>query len=92
MHADLPGFKKEDIHLHIDNGTLVLEAERKEEKTEDVKGYHIQERSWGKTSRSFRLPVNASTAVDPDIKFENGVLTMIFDKKADAVPKKLAIA
>ena len=64
MHADLPGFKKEDIHLHIDNGTLVLEAERKEEKTEDTKGYHIQERSWGKVSRSFRLPVNASTATD----------------------------
>ena len=78
--------------MSIDHGTLTLEAERKEEKTEDSKGYHIQERSWGKVSRSIRLPMHASTAVDPDIKYENGVLTLKFDKKAETLPKKLTIA
>ena len=84
--VDVPGVKKEDIHVTLEDGVLTLEAERHEEKTEEDKGKVIRkERRSGKYTRSFN--VGRGVAVE-DIagNFENGVLTITVPKAASKPP------
>lgn len=88
LEADLPGCKKEDIAVEIEEGVLTITAERKrEEHSEDEKkGYTHTERSFGSVSRSFDL-----TGIDADAVtagYENGVLKISLPKKAEELPKK----
>jgi HSP20 family protein len=71
--AELPGLKKEDVQVHIDGDTLVVEGERKQEKEEKREGYYHSERSYGKFYRSIRLPEGAK-ADQVAAQFNNGVL------------------
>lgn len=81
LKADLPGFEKEDIHLDIDENTLILNAERHSEfEDKDRNGKYLRcERSYGTYSRTFDL----SNVKADEIKasYENGVLQLIMPKK-----------
>ena len=56
VHAELPGMKKEDIHVHIDGPVVSISAERKQEKEiKDGEKVLRTERYFGKVSRSFQL-------------------------------------
>jgi len=73
LTAELPGVKKEDVKVHIDGDTLVVEGERKQEKEEKREGYYHSERSYGTFYRSIQLPEGAK--VDQTAaQFNNGVL------------------
>jgi len=73
LTAELPGVKKEDVKVHIDGDTLVVEGERKQEKEEKREGYYHSERSYGSFYRSILLPEGAK--VDQTAaQFNNGVL------------------
>ena len=74
LEADLPGFKKEDIAIDINDNYLTIRAERHfENDTKDKDGQYIsQERSYGSFARSFDI-----SAVDEEhitASYENGVL------------------
>ena len=71
--AELPGVKKEDVKIHIDGDTLVVEGERKQEKEEKREGYYHSERSYGTFYRSIPLPEGAK-AEQTAAQFNNGVL------------------
>jgi HSP20 family protein len=71
--AELPGVKKEDVKVHIDGDTLVVEGERKQEKEEKREGYYHSERSYGTFYRSIPLPEGAK-ADQTAAQFNNGVL------------------
>ncbi len=92
VDIDLPGFKKEEIHLGLENGYLTVGASKgvdKEEKTR--KGKLIrQERYTGSMQRSFYVGEGLS---EEDIKarFEDGVLKLTVPKKAPALPEKKTI-
>jgi HSP20 family protein len=73
MTAELPGVKKDDVKVHIDGDTLVVEGERKQEKEEKREGYYHSERSYGKFYRSILLPEGAK-ADQAAAQFNNGVL------------------
>ncbi|MCW8194471.1 Hsp20/alpha crystallin family protein [Proteobacteria bacterium 005FR1] len=76
ISAELPGVKKEDIDVTLENGVLTLTAESRHEEKEEKEGRTIrQERRYGKYMRSFDL---GSGVKEKDIKahFENGVLTL----------------
>jgi HSP20 family protein len=73
LTADLPGVKKEDVKVHIDGDTLVVEGERKQEKEEKREGYYHSERSYGKFYRSIPLPEGAKADLTA-AQFNNGVL------------------
>lgn len=81
LTADLPGFKKEDIDITVEDGVLTISAERNEE-TEDTdkKGRYLRrERTYGSYKRSFGLG-----EVDEDnisAKYADGVLTLELPKK-----------
>ena len=86
LEADLPGMKKEDIHIDLDGDRLSISAQRsavKEEKDEDS-GYIRCERSYGSFSRSF--DVSGIRTEDISAAYENGVLTLTLPKQTKTVP------
>jgi HSP20 family protein len=89
--ADLPGVKKEDIHVDIDGVQVTLTAEVKREKqvAEGERVLHT-ERSYGKVSRSFALPQELDEA-KAEAKFRDGVLELTLPKKAAAARKAITI-
>ena len=87
VDIDLPGFKKEDVKLDLDNGYLTISAQRKEELDDkDNEGRYIrQERATGSCARSFYVGKELEPK-DISAKFENGILTLHLPK---AEAKKL---
>ena len=94
VDIDLPGFKKEEIKLELDNGNLTVSAARnasEEEKNEEGKVIR-QERYMGAMQRSFYVG-EYITEEDVKAKFENGVLKLNVPKKeAPKPPEKKSIA
>lgn len=87
LEADLPGFEKQDISLDIKGDMLIINAERKSERSEeDKKNKYIRcERSYGKYSRQFDI-----SSVETDgikAKYDNGVLTLTLPKKQESIPE-----
>src|SRR5207237_7275421 len=74
--AELPGVKKEDIHVSIDGAQVTLDAEVKREKeaNKDERVLHT-ERVFGKVSRSFTLPQEVDEA-RAEAKFRDGILDL----------------
>jgi HSP20 family protein len=94
IKADLPGVKKDDIHVTLEDGLLTLEAERSEEKTEESQGKVIRkERRSGKFARSFSVGRDI-TVEDIAGTFEDGVLTIKVPKASQqaAVSKRVEIS
>lgn len=86
LTAELPGVKEEEIHLSVEGEMLTLRGEKREEKTTEEGGLHLQERSYGRFQRSLRLPF----APDPSAvaaRFENGVLHVALPRPAQAQAK-----
>jgi HSP20 family protein len=91
VHAEMPGIKKEDIHVTIDGPLVSISAERKLEK--DVKEGEVvlrSERYFGKISRSFQLGQDIDDAA-ANAKFTDGVLELTLPKKAASQSKRLTI-
>ena len=94
VDIDLPGFKKDEISLSLENGYLSVNAAKGLDKDEkDKKGKLIrQERYAGSMTRSFYVG-EAITEQEVKAKFENGVLQLSIPKKeAPKVPEKKLIA
>ena len=91
VSAELPGVKKEDIHVSIDGAQVTLEAEVKREKeaTKDERVLH-SERVYGKVTRSFTLPQEVDET-KAEAKFRDGVLELTLPKKAAAQRKQISI-
>tara|TARA_A100001011_G_scaffold274645_1_gene284131 strand:- start:60 stop:497 length:438 start_codon:yes stop_codon:yes gene_type:complete len=82
--ADLPGIKKSDIEVKVEKNVLILNAERKIDKTSSNEKYHFSERKSGTFSRSFKLPKSVKEEkITAD--FDNGVLSIIIPKAEDAI-------
>ena len=91
VHAEIPGVKKEDIHVHIDGNQVSISAEVKNEK-EVKEGEQVlrSERYYGSVSRAFTLgqevDENAATA-----KYQDGILELTLPKKLTSSAKRLVI-
>ena len=86
LAIDLPGFKKDEIHIELKNGYLTISAAKgldKDEKTSEGK-YIRQERYTGACSRSFYVGTDLQPK-DVSAKFTDGILELTFPKEA---PKK----
>jgi HSP20 family protein len=87
----LPGMKKEDINVDLENGRLSISGERKFENEENNKNYHRVESGFGSFSRSFQLP----DTIDEDsivAKYEDGVLNITIAKSEEKVKKQIKIS
>jgi len=81
--ADLPGFDEKNIAVTLQNGSLSIKGERKSEKEEKKKDYHLTEREFGSFERRFTLPEGVdSDKIEASLK--KGVLTVTLPKKPEA--------
>ena len=90
VFVDLPGFKKEDVKLDLQNGYLTITANRSEDLDEkDNEGRYIrQERCTGSCARSFYVGEELKPE-DVSAKFENGILELKLPKaEAKKLPEK----
>ncbi len=82
----IPGMKKNDFKIKLENNMLTISAEHKEEKEEQKKNYTRQEYRFDSFTRSFNLPEN--TKEDGiEAHYEDGVLKLQVAKKVMATPK-----
>jgi HSP20 family protein len=88
--ADLPGLKKEDIKIEIQDNMLTLRGEKKLEEEKKDKSYRLCERYYGEFVRTFALPEN----VDRDgivAGFKDGVLKLEIPKTEKPKPKQIEV-
>ena len=92
LDIDLPGFKKDEIQVHLENGYLTVSAEKHADKQAGKGKYLRQERYSGTVSRTFYV----GDALKPDdvkAKYEDGVLVVSLSKKApEAIEQRSQIA
>jgi HSP20 family protein len=91
LKAELPGFRKEDVTIEMQENRLIIRGERKREEEVKEDQYHRLERAYGRFERAFWLP----TTVDAEkiqATFKDGVLELRLPKSEAAKPKRIAIA
>ncbi|SFQ25557.1 Molecular chaperone IbpA, HSP20 family [Lachnospiraceae bacterium XBB1006] len=92
VDIDLPGFKKDEIQLNLENGYLTVAAAKGLDKDEqDKKGRIIRkERYAGSMQRSFYIGDGVRTE-DVKARFEDGVLKLMIPKNEEKIPEKNTI-
>jgi HSP20 family protein len=90
IKAELPDVKKEDVKVSVENHTLTIQGERKQEKEERGKKFHRIERSYGSFERSFNLPDDADEK-KISAEFKDGVLNIHLAKSEVAKPKAIEV-
>lgn len=91
VHAEIPGVRREDIHVAVDGPVVSIAAERREENDVKDGGRVLRtERYFGKVSRSFQLAqeIDESKVV---AKYADGVLELSLPKKAATQARKITI-
>ena len=86
IEAALPGMKKEDVKIEVDNKVLTIVGERKNEQAEEKPDYSRCEFTYGSFKRSFTLP----DSVESDnivAEYINGILSIKLPKRDEAKPK-----
>lgn len=85
LEADLPGFKKEDIHIDLDGETMTISAERHSQHEEkDNQGNYLRcERSYGSYQRSFDISGIEESGLTAE--YSDGVLKLTMPKKQQTV-------
>ena len=84
LDAELPGFKKEDIKIDIENDCLTISAERKIDEEEKKKNFIKRERFYGSYSRSF--DVSGVNVDEIQAEYTDGMLKLTMPKKVETVP------
>lgn len=97
VEAELPGFKKEEIDVTLENQTLTISAEHKEETKHD--GEHgsqqkgewlLRERRYSRFLRSFTLPPTVDDQ-KVDAKYADGLLRITLNKREETKPRKITV-
>ncbi len=90
IKAELPGVKKEDVKITLQNGTLTIRGEKKHEEEKKGENLHRVERSYGAFQRSFTLP-NSVSSERVEASYDNGILTVTLPKVEEAKPKEIEV-
>ena len=92
VKAELPGIRKEDLDVTVDDGVLTIKAEHNDNQEQTENGQLIrQERSYGKFVRSLRLGAN----VDEETitaEYRDGVLHITLPKAKEVQPRKVEVS
>jgi HSP20 family protein len=89
--AELPGLKKDDIKVTLQNNVLMISGERKKVSEKKSQTFHRIERSYGSFSRTFDLPTAVNTGkIKAD--YRDGVLVIELPKMEQAKPKVIPVS
>jgi HSP20 family protein len=91
VRVELPGMKREDIEVTLQDGALVISGERTEETVHEGTEVHRQERSYGKFTRALTLP---AAVADNQVaaQYKDGILTVTLPKAEEAKPKSITVS
>ena len=84
LECELPGFKKEDIGINIENDCLTIAVERKLDEENKKPNFVKRERFYGSFSRSFDVTGINTDAIEA--KYLDGILTLTLPKKVETAP------
>ncbi len=90
VKTELPGIKKDDAHVMVEDGVLTITGEKKSDREEKDKNFHLVERAFGSFHRSIKLPTGVE-ADKAEASFEDGVLVIRIPKTEHAKPRKVQI-
>lgn len=88
--TEIPGVKKADVNVELEEGRLTIRGEKRSERDEHSESGRLLERTFGAFSRTMALPTDA----DPDkvrASYSDGVLRVEIQKRPEAKPKQVAI-
>lgn len=90
IKAELPDVDQKDIEVNIEDNTLVLRGERKQDQSIKKENYHRIERYYGSFQRSFALPLSIDRE-KVKASCEKGILTIILPKREETKPKQINV-
>ncbi len=88
--AEMPGMKKEDIKLSVQDNVITLSGEKKSEEEKKDANFYRLERSFGSFCRSFTLPTPVE-AEKIKANFKDGILKVTLPKSEKVKPKEIPI-
>jgi len=88
--VELPGLEEKDVQINVSDNTLTIRGEKKAEREQKDKDYHLVERSYGSFARTLELPAGVN-ADDIKATISKGVLSVTVPKPAPAQVKKIQI-
>ena len=90
LKADLPGLGEEDVNIEVQDNSLTVSGERREEQEQRERGWYRVERQFGRFSRSLTLPEGVD-AEGIAAEFDRGVLTVRIPKPEQRKPRRVEI-
>lgn len=99
VEAEMPGFKKDEVNITLEDGVLSISAERKPDKTQSNTGNggqsnkrtdHLTERRFVRIQRSFTLPNRVDEGA-VEAKMDNGVLYITLNKREEVKPRRIEV-
>ena len=90
IEAELPGMKKDDVNVEVNDNVLSIKGERSQESEDRGENYYRRERVSGKFYRAFNLPMEVNIE-KITAKFKDGILTLEVPKPEEKKPKKINV-
>src|SRR3984893_7130415 len=90
LEAELPGMKREDFDLSVENNVITLRGERHFEKKDETDNYHRVERAYGSFTRSFTLP-NTVSSEGATADYLDGVLRVTMPKREETKARRIEV-
>ena len=91
LHAELPGLKRENVHIEVHDDVLTLRGERKEESASGDKKMQRIERRFGAFERRFSVPKHVDVG-GIEAKLDNGVLQVRLPKRPEVTPRRIEVS
>ena len=91
LKAELPGLEREDIDVKVENNTLTIKGERRQDVEVKKEHFHRVERSYGAFSRSFSLPSTIDSG-KVRAEYRDGVLTVSLPLREESKPRQIQVA
>ncbi len=90
IQVSLPGMKKDEINIDLEDRRLTITGERKEETEDKGRKFHVRETRYGQFERTVMLPNNINQD-KIDARFEDGILNLDIEKKEKQVNKQIKV-
>ncbi len=87
---EIPGIDKKNIDISIEDHVLSIKGEKKSEREDKGRNYHVVERRYGQFHRAFRIPEYIK-AEEIKAKFDNGILTVEMPKKEEVKKSSIKV-
>lgn len=90
LRLEVPGLSREDVKISVENNTLTVRGEKKQETSSEDENFFRAERTYGAFERSFSLPTHVNSD-DVKASLQDGILTIRFPRREEAKAREIAI-